>query len=67
MSKEFRAVTIDELIKLLGSQCSPSSRYLNAGYVIGPDINGRISHVATCSSLGEAQARANLANSKKEK
>ena len=32
------------------------------GYVIGPDVNGRICHIATCFTLHEAQIRAAAMN-----
>jgi hypothetical protein len=59
---KYRAVTATELIATLGTQCSPCRRSPSPGYVIGPDINGRLCHCATCSTLGEAQAKVDKLN-----
>jgi hypothetical protein len=52
MQKEYKAIeTGTELKEILGGSCSPMQ---GRSYVIGPDIHGRICHVATCQSYGEA-------------
>lgn len=48
----YKAVTRDELVNLLGRQCSPMAS--KKGYVIGKDITGRLAHCASCSTLSEA-------------
>lgn len=53
---QYEAVTREQLVTRLGSMCSPMRD--RHGYVIGPDINGRICHCATCFSLGEARQHA---------
>lgn len=64
----YEAVTVDQLVARLGSMCSPANdrRGNMAGYVIGPDINGRICHCATCFSIGEARQHAAKLNVKQE-
>lgn len=52
----YRAVTRQELTATLGNQCSPMPD--RDGYVIGPDINGRLGHCSTHFSLGDAQRAA---------
>lgn len=52
-SEPYRAVNTRELVEILGRQCSPDKNRF--GYVIGPDINGRICHNASCSSMAEAK------------
>ena len=60
MSGPYKAVTREQLKQRLGSQCSPMPD--REGYVIGPDITGRICHCATCFTLAEAQRRADEYN-----
>lgn len=56
----YKAVGKEELREILGSQCSP---YFNReGYVIGPDSNGRLCHVASCFSMSDARRHATEAN-----
>lgn len=57
---KYEAVTRGELVRRLAGQCSPDPR--RNGYVIGPDINGRLCHVATCFSMSEARLKAKLYN-----
>jgi hypothetical protein len=58
----FKAVTKEQLIALLGRQCSPEYREQTA-YVIGPDLSGRICHIATCKGgIVEAQHHADELN-----
>jgi len=60
---KYRAVSKDELIAELGRMCSPEFGREQA-YVIGPDINGRLCHIATCKGgIVEAQLRAEKLNS----
>jgi hypothetical protein len=60
---KYKAVSKDQLIAELGKTCSPDAREQTA-YVIGPDVNGRLCHVATCKGgIVEAQARAEKLNS----
>jgi len=51
---KYEAVDVVELRQRLGGQCSPT-RGGGGGYVIGPDVNGRLCHCATCFTLGEAR------------
>lgn len=60
---EYEAVTKDELVERLGRQCSPMEK--REGYVIGPDVNGRLCHIATCFGISEARKLATKLNSKK--
>jgi len=60
---KYKAVTKDQLIAELGNTCSPAGRDQTA-YVIGPDVNGRLCHIATCKGgIVEAQLRAEKLNS----
>lgn len=61
---KYEAVTRAELVRRLGSNCSPMEDW--RGYVIGPDVTGRLCHVATCSDMGEARQRAGRLNAKAE-
>jgi len=56
----FRAVTADEMIDILGRQCSPDPT--RKGYVIGPDLGGRLCHIASCFYFNEAQRKAEKCN-----
>ncbi len=56
----YEAVDKDTLIRKLGRQCSPDRN--RGGYVIGPDTNGRICHVASCVSMEEARNYATTLN-----
>ena len=56
----YQAITKEQLVARLDGQCSPM-RDRN-GYVIGPDIYGRICHCSTHWTLGEAQKKARLLN-----
>ncbi len=59
----FKAVTKEQLIALLGRQCSPDYSNDRTAYVIGPDLSGRICHIATCKGgIVEAQQRADKLN-----
>lgn len=49
----YRAVDGYELRRTLGSMCSPDSS--RGFYVIGPDLSGRLCHVASCSSMKAAK------------
>ncbi len=58
----FKAVTKGQLIALLGRECSPE-RQEQTAYVIGPDLSGRICHIATCKGgIVEAQQHADKLN-----
>ena len=57
---KYEAVDKKTLIKRTHGNCSPMRD--REGYVIGPDANGRLCHVATCFSLGEAKRRAEKLN-----
>jgi len=59
---KFKAVTKAELVRILGNECSPD--YNCAGYVIGPDINGRLCQVASCTYFNEAKRYAEQLNAK---
>lgn len=55
---KYRAVNTKTLVELLKTQCSPiGCRYSGTepGYVVGPDINGDLSHLATCHSMADAR------------
>lgn len=65
MENQYEAVTKEELIARLGKQCSPHSTA--GGYVIGPDATGRICHVASCHSIGQAIITARDYNEKHNK
>lgn len=58
--KKYIAVTTDQLRAKLGRQCSPMAD--RKGYVIGPDINGRICHCSTHLTLAYAQQKADKLN-----
>jgi hypothetical protein len=60
----YKAVDVTELRSRLGSQCSPMT---GKSYVIGPDVNGHICHVATCHSMVEAKQHAKEANERHRK
>jgi hypothetical protein len=61
---KYKAVTRDELIAELGNCCSPDNNRDKTAYVIGPDLNGRLCHIATCKGgIVEAQLRAEKLNS----
>lgn len=47
IKQHYKAVDINELRAKLGRNCSPSKNE-KAWYVIGPDINDRLCHCATC-------------------
>ena len=55
-TKKYEAVDRDQLVRRLGRMCSPDRS--REGYVIGPDINGRICHVASCISMYDAKRKA---------
>ena len=60
MEDKYKAIaTSHELREILGAQCSPMQ---GRSYVIGPDINNRLCHVATCYSHGDAIRRARELN-----
>ncbi len=61
---KYEAVDTNELVRRLGRGCSPMAD--RKGYVIGPDINGRLCHIATCFTLAEAKERAAKANAREE-
>lgn len=56
MNETFRAVTAQEMKNILGRNCSPDP--LRAGYVIGPDSNGNLCHIASCFYYNEAVQKA---------
>ena len=59
---KYEAVTKSQLIGRLGGMCSPMKG--KEGYVIGPDIYGRICHTATCTTMREAEKYAEELNTK---
>ena len=61
MSK-YEGVDTETLRNRLGRQCSPMRD--RKGYVIGPNIHGRISHCSTHFTLHEAKEYAKLLNEK---
>lgn len=62
-NKKYKAVTVEELTRTLLS-CSPDRN--KKGYVIGPDITGRLCHVASCFSMREAEKYADKLNAMKK-
>lgn len=61
---KYEAVNRKQLVERLGGQCSPDWR--RDGYVIGPDVNGRLCHVASCFFYCEAVSLANRLNKEAE-
>lgn len=59
---KYEAVTREELVRRLGRQCSPMST--RDGYVIGPTMDGRLAHCATCLSFAEAKKLAERWNAR---
>lgn len=57
---KYQAVNRDQLVEILGKTCSPMPS--RNGYVIGPDLSGRVCHIASCFTLGEAEKRADKLN-----
>ena len=62
-SGRYVAVGPEGLRRLLGSQCSPMVN--KKGYVVGPDVNGRICHCSSHFSLVEAETKALLLNTER--
>jgi hypothetical protein len=60
VSGPYEAVNADQLRARLGRQCSPMRG--KDGYIIGPDIHGRICHCSTLDTLGQAHRKANFLN-----
>lgn len=58
---KYKAVNLQELKSTLRYNCSPS-RNENSWYVIGPDINNRLCHCATCSCEVSAKRYAETLN-----
>lgn len=57
---QYKAIkTAQELKEILEQSCSP---FRSCSYVIGPDITGRICHVATCFNFEKAKRLANKLN-----
>jgi len=61
---KYHAVDTATLRQVLGNQCSPMRG--RDGYVIGPDVNGRLCHCATCFSIGEAKRHIEQINNGKK-
>jgi hypothetical protein len=59
---KYEAVNREQLVDRLGSQCSPHRSY--EGYLIGPDVTGRLCHVGSYRSLAAAQTAARALNEK---
>jgi hypothetical protein len=60
---KYKAVDRVMLVKYLGRNCSPDRRNKATWYVIGPDINGRLSHCSTCiGGQWAAKIKANQMN-----
>ena len=57
---KYEAVTAEQLVNRLGTGCSPMRN--KDGYVIGPDINGRLCHCSTHDTLQSAQKKADELN-----
>lgn len=57
---DYQAVTKDQLIELLGKECSPTNKH--NGYLVGYDLNGRLCHTHTMITLVEAQQKADQLN-----
>ena len=62
---KYEGVNTEQLQARLGRYCSPM--HGRDGYVIGPDIHGRLCHCSTHHSLGEAQAKARELNIAQER
>lgn len=62
---QYKAVNTEELKSILGIHCSPMRG--RDGYVIGPDINGRLCHCSTHFTLAEARQKADELNSSTDK
>lgn len=56
------AVNATDLVRILGNQCSPD--FNRSGYVIGPDITGRLCHIGSYRSMEEAKRAAEQMNAK---
>lgn len=56
----YQAVTAEKMKNILGNNCSVDSS--REGYVIGPDINNRLCHVASCVTFQEALKYADTLN-----
>ena len=56
----YEAVNEEQLKARLGNNCSPG--FDRHGYLIGPDVNGRLCHIGSYYSLGEAQRAAKSLN-----
>jgi hypothetical protein len=52
MKPSYRAVDAVELQRVLGSDCSPDAS--RKGYVIGPDVTGRLCHCGSYRSMRDA-------------
>ena len=57
---KFEAVNLEQLRERLDRQCSPDPG--RSGYVIGPDKNNRLCHVASCRNMQEAKRYAENLN-----
>lgn len=55
---KYQAVNTQTLRKMLGDQCSPIGpcRYhgTEPWYVVGPNIEGDVAHLATCYNMSDA-------------
>jgi len=60
ITEPFTAVTEQEMKDILGNKCSPDR--LRAGYVIGPNSDGELCHVASCFYFNEAVRKAKICN-----
>jgi hypothetical protein len=57
---KYQAVNRDQLVEILGKTCSPMPS--RNGYVIGPDLNGRLCHCSTHFTMAEAKHHADKLN-----
>ena len=57
---KYKAVNREELVRILGNQCSPG--HGRQGFVIGPDNSGRLCHCASCFTIHEAKVKAKEMN-----
>lgn len=60
--KLYEAVNVQRLKAIFSNQCSPDLQNEKAWYVIGPDINKKTAHVATCPCELSAKQYADTLN-----
>lgn len=57
---KYKAVDAVQLVEILGRSCSPMPT--RKGYVIGPDLAGRLCHCSTHFTMAEAKQHADKLN-----